>query len=94
MLNHLLHQKMKSVRVYMHSCLPFLLQNLLVLLADAGFCALQYAVIQKKDGAVFSGEWNLFVGMLPVLILQVLSAFVVFVTGAARTMLYHDEPNI
>ena len=90
----LLHQRIKSVRVYMHTCLPFLLQNLLVLLADAGFCALQYAAILKKGDAVFSGEWNLFIGMIPIVVLQILSAFVVFVIGAARTMLYHDEQTI
>ena len=71
-----------SIRVFAKEYLPYLLQKGIILAADAGLFGIGLK-LQYSLGYCVS------VGLAAASLL--LSALVAFVTGAARTMMYHDE---
>lgn len=71
-----------SIRLYAREYLPYLLQKCIILAADAGM----FWLGQKLR---YSLAYFVSVGLAGAALL--LSALVAFVTGAARTMMYHDE---
>lgn len=71
-----------SIRVFAKDYLPYMLQKGIILAADAGMFGIGLK-LQYSLGYCVS------VGLAAASLL--LSALVAFVTGAARTMMYHDE---
>ena len=73
------------VRDFLHAFTPHLLQKT-VLLA-AGWCI----VLINGRGNIRYAELEILFGVIFISVIVVLSGLVTFVTGAAKTMLYHDE---
>ena len=71
-----------SIRVFAKEYLPYLLQKGIILAADAGI----FLIGLKRR---YSLGFHVAAGMAAASLL--LSALVIFVTGAARTMMYHGE---
>ena len=79
--------KRNSIRVFASAFLPYLLQNVILLAANVILL-----LLLCKDGAgILSKSFGYGIAGSAAIIEVVLSALVTFVTGAARTMMYHDE---
>lgn len=83
----ILTSRRNRIRVFGHVFLPYLLQNLLMIAAEF---AVIY-VICKGEFSVLGGELGMLAAWAVGAAAALLCALVTFVTGAARTMMYHDE---
>lgn len=83
----ILTSKRNSIRVYAKAFLPYLLQNGILIAANAVLL-----LLLCKDGAgILSKSFGYGIAGGAAIIEVLLGALVTFVTGAARTMMYHDE---
>ena len=79
--------KRNSIRVFAKSFLPYLLQIFILIAANV-----MLLLLLCKDGAgILSKSFGYSIAGSAAIIEVVLGALVTFVTGAARTMMYHDE---
>ena len=79
--------KRNSIRVFAKSFLPYLLQIFILIAANAVLL-----LLLCRDGAgILSKSFEYGIAGGAAIIEVVLGALVTFVTGAARTMMYHDE---
>ena len=79
--------KRNSIRIFARAFLPYLLQKVALLAIEL---ILMFAVT-KGDFSRMSSGFGYAVAYGAAAVTAVLSALVTFVTGAARTMMYHDE---
>ena len=78
--------KRNSIRVFAKDFLPYLLQNVLLIAA--------YIILilrSESDASILSSRFISGLAGCTAIIEVLLGALVTFVTGAARTMMYHDE---
>ena len=83
----ILTSRRNRISVFAHVFLPYLLQNLLMIAAE--FVVI--FVVCEGEFSVLGGELGIFVAWAAGAAVALLCALVTFVTGAARTMMYHDE---
>ena len=79
--------KTDRVGLFLHDALPYFGCVLLIFAADCGV----YAKISRPGAGLFDTDWTDIIWLGTCLISLVLGALVTLVTGAARTMLYHDN---
>ena len=79
--------KRNSIRVYAKEFLPYLLQKGLLIAANV----ILMLLLCKDGSGILSKSFDYGIAGGIAITEMLLSALVTFVTGAARTMMYHDE---